>query len=152
MAGQNKVFLIGRLTRDPEVRIFSGGGSVARFGLAVPERFKKDDDGKFSEVVCFLEVEAFNSEKGRKHADFAERFLRKGGQISIEGHLKLDQWTDNSGGKKSMIKVVVDDFVLLGNKEQNVGGGSGSLPDKSKKDDASDPPPPGGDEDDSVPF
>src|ERR1043166_9263077 len=91
MASLNKVMLIGRLTRDPEVRSFATGGKVAKFGLAVNGRKKNADTGKWGEEPTFLDCEAFNRGESGKQADLIEKFLRKGSQVFIEGGLELDQ-------------------------------------------------------------
>src|SRR6266851_1784886 len=93
MANVNKVLLIGRLTRDPEVRMFSNGGKVAMFGFAVNNRRKNQQTGQWEDDPVFLDVEAFNRGETGKTADLVEQYLHKGNQAFIEGHLKLDQWT-----------------------------------------------------------
>src|SRR5215813_4404278 len=106
MANLNKVMLIGRLTRDPEVRTFAGGGKVAHFGFAVNNRKKNQQTGEWEDDPVFLEVDAFNRESGRKLADLVEQYLKKGNQAYLEGNLKLDQWVDkNDGQKRSKVKV-----------------------------------------------
>ena len=77
MANLNKVMLIGRLTRDPEVRMFSNGGKVAAFGFAVNNRKKNQATGAWEEVPVYLDVKAFNRETGRKLADTIEQYFRK---------------------------------------------------------------------------
>lgn len=111
MANLNKVMLIGRLTRDVEVRAFSNGGKVAKFGYAVNNRVKRENN--WVDDPVFLNVEAFNRGENGGLADRCERFLRKGSQCYIEGHLVLDQWTSQSGEKRSAIKVVVERLELL---------------------------------------
>lgn len=123
MANLNKVMLIGRLTRDPEIRAFSNGGKVANFGFAVNNRRKNQQTGQWEEVPVFVDVKAFNRETGRKLADTVEQYLRKGQQVYIEGHLVLEEWTGKEDGKKqSKLRVVVDDFQFLERRED---GGSG---------------------------
>src|SRR5262249_19763493 len=101
MANLNKVMLIGRLTRDPEVRTFASGGKVAAFGFAVNNRRKNQTTGQWEEDPVFLDLEAFNrGDTGRQLADQIEQYFRKGQQVFIEGHLKLDQWTAQDGQKR----------------------------------------------------
>ena len=100
MANLNKVMLIGRLTRDPEVRTFSNGGKVANIGFAVNNRVKNQQTGQWEDKAVFLDVKAFNRETGRKLADLAEQYLRKGHQCYIEGHLILEEWDDKDTGQK----------------------------------------------------
>jgi single-strand DNA-binding protein len=119
--------LIGRLTRDPEVRTFSNGGKVANLGFAVNNRKKNQQTGEWEDEPCFLDLKAFNSgfERGRKLADLCEQYLRKGHQAYIEGHLVLEQWTNQEGQKQSKIRVVVEDVQFLEPRSQggmNEGG------------------------------
>ena len=126
MANLNKVMLIGRLTRDPEVRTFSNGGKVANFGFAVNNRKKNAQSGEWEDEPVFLDMEAFNRSDTFKLADRIEQTLHKGQQIFIEGHLKLDQWNDKtSGEKRSRLKIVVENFQYLEPKSGGDGGGSG---------------------------
>src|SRR5438034_8053165 len=90
MANLNKVMLIGRLARDPEVRTFANGGKVAHFGFAVNNRKKNQQSGQWEEVPVFVDVDAFNRGETGKKADLIEQYVRKGHQIFIEGHLQLD--------------------------------------------------------------
>jgi single-strand DNA-binding protein len=114
MANLNKVMLIGRLTRDVEVRTFSNGGKVAKFGFAVTgSRKKNQESGKWEDVPCFLDVEVFNRGEMGRSADLAEQYLSKGKQIFIEGHLKMDSWTTQDGQKRNKIVVEVDNFQFL---------------------------------------
>src|SRR4051812_18907225 len=113
MANLNKVMLIGRLTRDPEVRMFSNGGKGAMLGFPVNNRKKNTQTGQWEDEPVFLDVEAFNRGDYSKQADLVEQYLRKGNQVFIEGHLKLDQWTSQDGQKRSKIKIVVDNFQFL---------------------------------------
>lgn len=113
MANLNKVMLIGRLTRDPEVRVFTNGGKVAKFGFAVNNRKKNQQTGQWEDEPVFLDVEAFNRGDFGKQADLVEQYLRKGRQVFIEGHLRLDQWTSQDGQKRSKLCVVVDNVQFL---------------------------------------
>jgi single-strand DNA-binding protein len=123
MANLNKVMLIGRLTRDPETRTFSTGGKVANFGFAVNWPKKNATTGEWEQEAVFVDVKAFNREKGRKLADVVEQYLKKGHQAYIEGHLVLDQWTSQDGQKQSKLRVVMDDLQFL---EPRTDGGMGS--------------------------
>jgi single-strand DNA-binding protein len=123
MANLNKVMLIGRLTRDPEVRAFTNGGKVASFGFAVNNRRKNQQTGQWEEVPVFIDVKAFNRETGRKLADLVEQYLRKGQQVYIEGHLILEEWVGKEDGKKqSKLRVVVEDLQFLERREDGGGG------------------------------
>lgn len=114
MANLNKVMLIGRLTRDPEVRTFSTGGKVAAFGFAVNNKKKNQQTGQWEDEPVFLDIEAFNRQSGRQLADLVEQYFKKGAQFYLEGHLRLDQWQDkNDGSKRSRLKIVLDDFQFF---------------------------------------
>lgn len=114
MANLNKVMLIGRLTRDPEVRTFPNGGKIAQFGFAVNNSRKDGVTGKWVDEPVYLDIDAFNRENGRKFADLAEQYLKKGKQVYIEGRLKLDQWQDKqTGEKKQKLKVVMEECQFL---------------------------------------
>jgi len=129
MANLNKVMLIGRLTRDPEVRAFSNGGKVASLSFAVNNRRKNQQTGQWEEVPVFVDVKAFDRENGRKLADLVEKYLRKGQQVYIEGHLILEEWVGKEDGKKqSKLRVVVDDIQFLERREDGGGGMPRSSP------------------------
>jgi single-strand DNA-binding protein len=138
MANLNKVMLIGRLTRDPEVRTFGNGGKVAAFGFAVTNRKKNQQTGQWEDDPMFIDVDAFNRESGRKLADLVEQYLKKGHQAYIEGSLKLDQWTDKEGQKRSKIKLVLHDMQFLEPRSDGgEGGGRGSRTTGSRRSESS---------------
>jgi single-strand DNA-binding protein len=158
MANLNKVMLIGRLTRDPEVRMFPNGGKVAKFGFAVNNRKKNSQTGQWEDDPVFLDIEAFNRGEFGKQADLCEQYLRKGHQAFIEGSLKLDQWTSQDGQKRKMIKIVLDNVQFL--EPRGEGGPRPSAPQRSAPSGGDDfdhheppldPPPPGRSEED-IPF
>lgn len=119
MAGNfNKVFLMGNLTRDPEVRHVSGDMAVANFGLAVNRRFRTRD-GENREETTFVDLEAWG-----RTAEVMSQYLAKGRPVFIEGRLKLDQWQDkDSGANRSKLKVVVENFQFIDSKGDDGGGG-----------------------------
>jgi single-strand DNA-binding protein len=125
MANLNKVMLIGRLTRDPEVRSFATGGKVAAFGFAVNNKRKNQQTGQWEDEAVFIDMEAFNRQTGRQLADVIEQYFRKGQQYFIEGHLKFDQWTSKDNEKRSKLKVVVDNFEFLEPRPAGSSGDSG---------------------------
>jgi single-strand DNA-binding protein len=114
MANLNKVLLIGRLTDNPTIVPFANGGKVAKVRFAVNNRKKNMQTGQWEEVPVFLDIEAYNRESGRQLADLVEKFLHKGSQVFVEGHLQLDQWLDKQdGSKRSKLKVVLDNLQFL---------------------------------------
>lgn len=124
MANLNKVMLIGRLTRDPEIRTFSNGGKVASIGFAVNNRKKNMQTGQWEDVPVFVDIKAFNRDTGRKMADLVEQYLRKGQQVYIEGRLTLEEWVGKEDGKKkSKLLITMDDMQFLERREDGGGGG-----------------------------
>jgi single-strand DNA-binding protein len=113
MANLNRVSLIGRLTMDPEVRQFSNGGKVAKFGFAVNNRKKNQQKGQWEDEPVWLNCEAFNRGENGTLADRIEKSCRKGSQLYLEGHLQLDQWTTQQGEKRQQLKIVVDQLQTL---------------------------------------
>jgi single-strand DNA-binding protein len=126
MANLNKVMLIGRLTRDPEVRTFSNGGKVANMGFAVNNRKKNPQTDQWEDEPVFLDVKAFNRDTGRKLADLVEQYLHKGNQAFFEGHLVLEQWQDkNDGSKRQKLVIVLDNLQFLEPRADGEGGSRG---------------------------
>jgi single-strand DNA-binding protein len=123
MANLNKVMLIGRLTRDPEVRTFTTGGKVAAFGFAVNNKKKNQATGQWEDEPVYIDVKAFNRETGRKLADVVEQYMRKGQQFYLEGHLTLEQWTSKEGQKQSKLKVILEDFQFFEPRRDDGGDG-----------------------------
>lgn len=112
MANLNKVMFIGRLTDNPEARTFSNGGKVTKFRFAVNNRKKNQQSGQWENDPVFMDCEVFNRGEFGKQADLAEQNLRKGHQVFLEGHLKMDQW-EKDGQKRSRLVVVVENFQYL---------------------------------------
>lgn len=94
MASLNRLFLIGNLTRDPELRKTASGTSVTGFCLAVNRKFK-GADGSQKEETVFIDVKVWGS-----LADLVCKFLRKGDQTMVEGRLEMDTWDDKQTGEK----------------------------------------------------
>src|SRR5262249_60302633 len=126
MANLNKVMLIGRLTRDPDPpRTFANGGKVVRFGFAVNNRKKDAQTGQWVDDPVFIDMEIFNRGEQGRQADLVEQNLRKGHQVFIEGHLRLDQWIDQTAQKRSKLVEVGDNVQQLEPRGDLPGGGSG---------------------------
>jgi single-strand DNA-binding protein len=121
MAYLNKVFLIGNLTRDPELRVTPKGTAICQFGIAVNRQFK-DDTGALRDETTFVDIEAWG-----KQGELVAKYLAKGSPAMVEGRLKLDQWEDKtSGQKRSKLKVVLDNVQFLSSRGSGGGGGGGS--------------------------
>ena len=115
MASLNKVFLIGNLTRDPDLRNTPSGAAVCEFGLAVNRRFVAN--GQEKTETCFVDITVWN-----KSAENCKRFLEKGAPVMIEGRLQLDQWDDREGGgKRSKLRVVAEVVQFLGRRDEAEG-------------------------------
>ncbi len=131
MANLNKVMLIGRLTRDPEpIQTRSNPQAGAKFGFAVNNRKLNQDTQQWEDVPVFIDVEIWNSLRSdaSKQADRLLSTVRKGQQLFIEGHLRLDTWTeapDKGGAKRSKIVVVVENFQYLEPRADGMGGEGG---------------------------
>ncbi|OGX38547.1 MAG: hypothetical protein A3G91_02950 [Omnitrophica WOR_2 bacterium RIFCSPLOWO2_12_FULL_50_9] len=108
MANLNKVFLIGNLTRDPELRYTPGGTAVANLGIAVNRRFK-DSSGELKEEVCFLTVTVWD-----KQAEACCQYLHKGRPVFVEGVLQSRFWETSDGQKRSAIDVRAERVQFLG--------------------------------------
>ena len=113
MAGVNKVILIGNLGKDREVRHLEGGATVANFPIATTETYK-DKNGIRQE-----QTEWHNIVLWRSLADVAEKYLKKGMQIYVEGKLRTRSWEDKEGHKRYTTEVVGETFTMLGSKKSN---------------------------------
>jgi len=118
MGAVNKVFLMGNLTRDPEVRYLPAGTAVCEFGMAVNRKYQTKDGQKHDDT-CFVDVTMW----GKRGAVIAEYF-KKGDPIYVEGRLNYDSWDDKQTGKKrSKLTVVAENFEFLGGKGEGVSKG-----------------------------
>jgi single-strand DNA-binding protein len=123
MAGKgiNKVILLGRLGKDPEVKYTPSGTPVAKFTIATNDRYK-DKDGQWQDRTEWHNVTAW-----ARTAEIAGEYLKKGGQVYIEGSLRTHSWDDKTTGqKKYMTEIVVNDLVLLGGRGEGGGDSAGS--------------------------
>jgi single-strand DNA-binding protein len=107
MANLNKVFLMGNLTRDPELRYVPSGAPVATFGLAVNRRFVTQQ-GEKKDEVCFVRVVVFG-----KQAESCSQHLSKGRLVFVEGRLQYRSW-EQEGQKRSTLDIVADRVQFLG--------------------------------------
>jgi len=109
MSNLNKIFLMGNLTRDPELRYTPSNIGVATFGIAVNSRIGKDADGMQKIETLFIDVIAFG-----KQAETIAQYCRKGTPLFIEGRLRLRTWEDKDGNKRSKHEVIVNTFQFIG--------------------------------------
>ena len=113
MAGVNKVILIGNLGKDPEVRYLENGVAVANFSLATTESYKNKEGEKVSQT------EWHNIVLWRGLAEIAEKFLKKGSAVYIEGKIRSRKWEDKEGNTRYTTEILGDNITMLGKKEDN---------------------------------
>lgn len=154
MANFNKVFLMGNLTRDPELRYTPGGTAVAEFGLAVNRQWR-GQDGEKRDETCFVDITAWG-----RQAEVINQYMKKGRSLFVEGRLQYDQWEGQDGQKRSKLRVVLENFQFVGGRggdDAPDGGGSGggaprrqrSAPPQSRRQSGQSGPPQNGPDDDT---
>ena len=113
----NRIILMGRLTRDPELRRTQSGTSVASFSLAVERDFKSQSGEKETD---FIDIVAW-----RNTADFVSKYFTKGRMAIVEGRLQIRDWTDKDGGKRRSAEVIADNVYFGDSKRDGDSGTSG---------------------------
>jgi single-strand DNA-binding protein len=131
MSSLNKVMLIGRLGKDPEVRYTPDGSAVANFSLATSETWN-DKSGTKQERTEWHNIVAWG-----KLADLAKRYLAKGRQVYIEGRIRTREWDDKDGNKRRTTEVMANQMVLLGSRQE--GGDAGGPPSSQRSTASSEP-------------
>lgn len=106
----NKCFLLGRMTKDPEIRRTNGGTAVTSFTLAVDRDFKTNGE----KVTDFIEVVAW-----RNTAEFVSKYFSKGRMAIVEGRLQIRDWTEKNGNKRRTAEVVADNVYFGDSKKEN---------------------------------
>jgi single-strand DNA-binding protein len=112
MAGINKVILVGNLGKDPEVRHLEGGNSVANFTLATNEYYK-DKQGTRVERTEWHNIAAW-----RGLAEMAEKYLKKGQQVYVEGKIRTRQYQDKENQTRYITEIIADEITMLGGRSQ----------------------------------
>ena len=112
----NKIFIMGRLTRDPELRRTQTGTPVASFSLAVDRDFKDKTTGE--RATDFIDVVAW-----RQTGEFVSRYFTKGRMAVVEGRLQIRDWTDKEGNKRRSAEVIADQVYFGDSKRDGDGGG-----------------------------
>lgn len=107
----NNVIIIGRMTKDPELKYTQGGQSLANFYLANNRSYAKDGEKK--EIVSY-----FNCVVWGKPAEVIAQYCKKGSKLAITGRLQQRSWEDKEGGKRSTVEIVVENFQLLSSKKE----------------------------------
>ena len=119
MANLNKVFLIGNLTRDIDLRYAQSGTAIAKLGMAINRKFTTN--GESRESTCFLDLTAFG-----RQAEVLQQYLSKGSPLFVEGRLEYSTWeAKEGGGKRSKVEVIIENFQFLGGRASEGGGGGG---------------------------
>ena len=108
MSSVNRVFLMGNLTRDPDLRQTQSGIPVTDLGVAVNDKYRSKA-GELVETTCFVDVVAWGPQ-----AEACAQFLSKGAPVMVEGRLQLDKWETENGDKRSRIRVKADRVQFLG--------------------------------------
>ena len=122
----NKIFIMGRLTRDPELRHTQSGTAVASFSLAVDRDFKEQDG---SRATDFIDCVAW-----RSSAEFVDKYFSKGRMAVVEGRLQIRDWTDKDGNKRRSAEVIVNSIYFGDSKKDGDSSTVLILPQKSKSD------------------
>ena len=112
----NKIFLMGRLTRDPEMRHTQNGTAVASFSIAVDRDFKDKRSGE--KVTDFVDIVAW-----RSTAEFVDKYFSKGRMAVVEGRLQIRDWTDKDGNKRRSAEVVADSIYFGDSKKEGDSSG-----------------------------
>lgn len=112
----NKIFIMGRLTRDPELRTTNSGTSVASFSLAVDRNYKGADGEKETD---FIDCVAW-----RQTGEFAAKYFTKGRMAVVEGRLQIRPWTDKEGNNRRSAEVIVDNMYFGDSKRDGDTGGA----------------------------
>ena len=122
MANLNRVFLMGNLTRDPELRYTQGGTAIAKFGMAINRNWTSPE-GEKKEDVCFVDITAFG-----RQAEVICEYCHKGRPLFVEGRLQFSQWQGQDGQKRSKLEVVAEAFQFIGARP-----GEGKAPAEAEK-------------------
>lgn len=117
MSNLNKVQLIGRITRDPELKYTKSGTALCKLGMAT-NSYRRGPDGESMEQVEFHNMVCFDSEHGRKLATLAAEYLKKGSLAYVEGRLQTHSWEADDGSKRSSTEVILNDIQFLSPKSE----------------------------------
>jgi single-strand DNA-binding protein len=145
--GVNKVILLGRLGKDPEMRYAPSGTAIATFSLATNHR-QKSPEGEWVDKTEWHNLITFG-----KTAEIAGEYLKKGKELYIEGRLQTSSWEDQQGVKKYKTEIVVSDLQMIGAKGEESHSSPSQAPQKQNTQPKSSPPPePAAEEEDDLPF
>lgn len=122
MADINHVVLVGRLTRDAQLKYTNSGVAISTFAIAINRRIKQGE--RWMDEAHFFDITLFG-----KQAEAINQYLRKGNQVAIEGELRQDRW-EQDGQKRSKIVIVANNIQLLGNRPAGTGDRVAPLPEE----------------------
>lgn len=110
----NKIMVVGRLTRDPEMKYVPSGSPVVNIGIAINKRYKKDDE--WQEQTSFINFVAWN-----KLAEICSEYLHKGSLVYVEGEIQSRSWETDDGAKRTVIEIKANNITFLDKKETEEG-------------------------------
>ena len=139
MASVNKVVLVGRLGKDPEIRAMPNGKSVANFSVATSRQWK-NQNGEKQEETEWSNIVAYD-----KLADIIGKYLRKGSQVYLEGRLQTRRWQDKEGKDRYTTEIIASEMQMLDGKKDSGGSSEAPAP-------ANQPAAGGGDDSSDIPF
>ena len=113
MPSYNKLILMGNLTRDIDLKELPSGQTVGSFGIAVNRKYKTKE-GNSGEEVSFVDCEVWG-----KTAEIMAQYLSRGRAVLLDGRIKMDQWEDKDGNKRSKLKMVVESFQFIDSKQED---------------------------------
>ena len=143
----NKVLIIGRLGKDPDMRYSPSGTAIASFSVATNHSVK-DAEGSWNEQTEWHSIKTFG-----RQAEFVGEYLKKGRQVFVEGRLQTSSWEDQSGQKKYRTEIIASNVQFIGSKSDSDSSGPGPAPEKdtsapAQNEQVSTPPA----EEDDLPF
>ncbi|HEM49125.1 MAG TPA: single-stranded DNA-binding protein [Caldithrix sp.] len=142
----NKVILLGRLGKDPDMRYTPSGTAVANFSLATNSAIK-DSEGNWTDKTEWHNIVAFG-----RTAEIAGEYLKKGKQVFIDGRLQTSSWEDQNGQKRYKTEIVASELQLIGPKGEGESGADTSSADVEDEAPAAEDAPPANEEEDDLPF
>lgn len=125
MSGVNRVILLGRVGKDPELKTSAGGSGICGISVATSETWKDKASGERQERTEWTNVVFFN-----KLAEIAGKYLKKGSQVYIEGRLQTRKWTDKNGVDRYSTEVIASEMQMVGGKPEGSSSGSRPAPQK----------------------
>jgi single-strand DNA-binding protein len=131
MSNLNKAMLIGRLTKDPEMRYTPSGTAVTNFSIAT-NRWSSGPDGERKEFTDYHNIVAYNAGK-RNLAEIVAQYTRKGALVFIEGRIQTRSWEGQDGQKRRTTEIIANDVQFLESRSSGGGGGGGETPQPARR-------------------